>query len=368
MFKSGEVIGSYTLVRKLGEGYFGVVWLAEDNSDTSHGEVALKTLKQPDANAILQEVFNWAKADGHPNILPILEAGVYPTSHGDVPIIVSSYIGQGSLRSWIEKNQLVSVETVIELSCGILDGLEHLHRRNIIHRDLKPENVLIYQNVPLLTDFGIARVQRSEADIQSFSVAGTIPYMAPEAFQGVRSPQTDVWAAAVICYELLAGRRPFAAAMRQITGAAQAPPLPNSVPRDLRKILDFALRKDQALRCYKSAAELRAALLDALHKIRTDVRSPVETTDDSTIPMLPAEGYANEEREPASSRPSLRGTNFQRVMDIDVDKLRSDTIEITHRKGKRQRASDEPESSSLTKFKAGEIKAKKFTLTGEEEG
>src|SRR5688572_5712094 len=118
MFNPSDAIGPYTLVRKLGEGYFGLVWLAQNNSHPAQGLVALKTLKHPDANAILQEVFNWAKADGHPNILPILDAGVYPTPHGDTPVIASSYMQEGSLRTWIEQHQPITTDSAIEISCG----------------------------------------------------------------------------------------------------------------------------------------------------------------------------------------------------------------------------------------------------------
>jgi serine/threonine protein kinase len=366
MFNSGDDIGPYTLLRKLGEGSFGVVWLAKNNSRPTQTQVALKTLRHPDANAILQEVFNWAKADGHPNILPILEAGVYPTPHGDIPLIVSSYMQEGSLRNWIEQHQPLSIGSAIEISCSILDGLEHLHRRRIVHRDLKPENVLVYQNTPLLTDFGIARFQQSDSDIQTKTIAGTVPYMAPEAFQGVRSPQTDVWSVAVICYEMLAGRRPFPPDMNMITGATPAPPLPLSAPRSLRKVLEFALRKDPILRSYKSAAELRAALLEFADTSQTQTQPTLETTQSSTWQMGHEERLVTERQEEAPS-PRPASGNAQSVLDINIEKLRSDTIEVANVKVKPRQFGDRPDSPSVTKFRAGEVESKKFTLTGEED-
>lgn len=367
MFNPGDVIGPYTLVRKLGEGAFGLVWLAENNRHPAQGLFALKTLKHPNANAIVQEVFNWAKADGHPNILPILDAAVYPTLHGDIPVIVSSYMQEGSLRTWIEQYQPIPTDLVIEISCSILDGLEHLHRRRIVHRDLKPENVLVYQNTPLLTDFGIARFQQSESDIQSFTVAGSIPYMAPEAFQGVRSPQTDVWAAAVICYEMLAGRRPFPSDVDLITGPTPAPPLPLSAPRPLRKLLEFALRKDPAFRCYKSAAELRASLQEVADTSLTSDRPPSETDNASTLRADPQKSRADESRRELPPPVSPSGSP-QKTLDLNVDKIEGRNAIFTNRKTKEGQSGSNSRGDTHTKVTVGNIKVEEdFRLTNEEE-
>jgi serine/threonine-protein kinase len=366
MFNPGDAIGPYTLVRKLGEGCFGLVWLAQNNSHPAQGLFALKTLKHPDANAILQEVFNWAKADGHPNILPILDAGVYPTPHGDTPVIASSYMQEGSLRTWIEQHQPITTDSAIEISCGILDGLEHLHRRRIVHRDLKPENVLVYQGTPLLTDFGIARFQRSESDIQTVTVAGTVPYMAPEAFRGVRSPQTDVWAAAVICYEMLAGRRPFPPDVDLITSPAPAPPLPLSTPRPLRKALEFALRKDPALRCYKSAAELRATLLGAADTGLTHLPPPADDDEATTLRAEPQKSQARERAEVPP--PPAPAGEPQKTLELSADKIESRNAIFTNRKTKKSEPGVNSRDDTRTKVTVGNIKAEEdFRLTNEEE-
>lgn len=329
MFNPRDVIGPYTLMRNLGEGHFGVVWLAEHGGRSSHQEVAIKALKHPDSNMILQEVFNWAKAEGHPNILPILEARIYSTEHGEIPVIVSNYLQEGSLRSWMQQNQSISVATAVELSCSILDGVEHLHRKRIVHRDLKPENVLMYQGSPLLTDFGIARFQLTDTDVQTNVIAGTIPYMAPESFQGVRSPQVDVWAVAVMCYEMLAGRRPFPSDPYLI-GNASLPPLPNSIPRELRKVLEFALRKDPTIRCYKSASELRAALLEAVATLQTYIRPASETMDASTIPMTPNNARTIEAQ---AQKPEAPVTGSHKVMDLSADSLKGRNVIFTNEEG-----------------------------------
>lgn len=325
MLSTGEVVGPYTIVRKIGEGQFGEVWLALDERHSPRKEVALKILKVPDPNAVLKEVLTWAKADGHANVLPILDARVFPTQHGDITAVVSSFLPDGSLRDWINRHQSLSIETAVELACGVLDGLAHLHDRRIVHRDLKPENVLMCEGRPLLTDFGIARLQFSETDVQTFTIAGSKPYMAPEAFEGVRSPQIDVWAAAVMSYEMLAGHRPFSDYNTVVS--LTPPPLPISIPRELRKTLDFALRKDPALRFYKTARELRRALLDAVPTIETHVRPAVAPNLNSTVSMESDEaGIATPPSQPGPPE-SASGTGRQGI-EFDTDDLTAGSITL----------------------------------------
>src|SRR5205085_8138967 len=100
-----------------------------------------------------------------------------------------------------------SIDIAIKIMFGILDGLEHLHTRQIIHRDLKPSNLLLQGHTPRIADFGISRIIKTTS--QSITIAGTYAYMAPEAFDGRRNEQTDIWAAGVIFYQMLTGRLPF---------------------------------------------------------------------------------------------------------------------------------------------------------------
>src|SRR4029079_1070965 len=100
-----------------------------------------------------------------------------------------------------------SIDKAVRMTSGILAGLEHLHTKRIVHRDLKPANILLQGETPRLADFGIARVLKSTA--HTGSIAGTPCYMAPEAFDGDRSEQSDMWSTGVILYRLLSGRLPF---------------------------------------------------------------------------------------------------------------------------------------------------------------
>jgi WD40 repeat protein/serine/threonine protein kinase len=257
-------LGPYTLVSKIGRGAFGVVWLAEKKSSIATTRFALKLPRDEDINveAFKQEATIWLQASGHPNVVPLIEADVYD----EQIVIVSEYVPDGSLANWLKQHagRAPSIVAATEMIDGVLAGLAHLHERRIIHRDLKPDNILLQRETPRLADFGIARVLKSGS--YSTNVSGTLSYMAPEAFDGKRNEQTDVWSAGVIFYQLLAGHLPYdqedtpsfiGAIMRH-----DPPPLPESVPEDLRRVVVKALQRDPSQR-YETANEMRRDLLEA---------------------------------------------------------------------------------------------------------
>jgi serine/threonine-protein kinase len=260
MFRPSDRLGPYTLVRELGRGAFGVVWLAERRTRLVTTQLALKLplLDDPDLDAITREARLWVQASGHPNVLPVIEAEVYD---GQVAI-VSEYAAEGSLKAWLRQNggKAPSVEVAVTMGSGILAGLSHLHARGLVHRDLKPANVILQGGTPRLADFGLARVLTAG---QTSSVAGTPDYMAPETWGGGRSERTDLWSAGIVLYEMLAGRRPFAEADREALRRAilesDAPPLPAGVPAGLSHVVFRSLQKDPNRR-YQSAAEMSSGL------------------------------------------------------------------------------------------------------------
>lgn len=182
MFRPDDKIGPYTLVRTIGRGAFGEVWLAERRSALLTTKAALKMplVAANDFEAVRQEAALWLRASGHPNIVPVLDADVYD---GQV-VIASEFIAGGSLHEWILANggKATSIEDAITFAKGVLAGLDYLHRVGLTHRDLKPENVLLQDGIPRLTDFGLARVLKTEA--QTGTISGTPRYMAPETFSG----------------------------------------------------------------------------------------------------------------------------------------------------------------------------------------
>jgi serine/threonine protein kinase len=261
MHNPGDQIGPYRLVDQLGSGAFGVVWLAEKRTQIATTRAALKMplQSQVDLDAIRREADVWVRASGHPNVMPILEADVFD---GQV-VIATEYAPDGSMENWLESygGQSPTVAAAVDMTCGILAGLEHLHARSIIHRDLKPANILLQREVPRLADFGISRVLKTGD--HSGIAAGTPWYMAPEAFESQRSEQTDVWAIGVILHQLLTGRVPFSQTdFASLVAAIVSPgpvPIDDTIAEPLRDVIRRSLERDPAAR-YGTAAEMRHAL------------------------------------------------------------------------------------------------------------
>src|SRR5215210_3674630 len=124
MFRAGQQIGVYTLVGKLGRGGFGEVWLAEKRSQFVTKKVAVKLPHDEQVNleAIKQEATLWEQASGNTNVLPIIDADIY---EGQV-VIVSEYAEGGSLADKLKTDGKLPVERALEMTIGILNGLEYL--------------------------------------------------------------------------------------------------------------------------------------------------------------------------------------------------------------------------------------------------
>jgi serine/threonine protein kinase len=261
MFTAKQQIGPYILVKKLGRGGFGEVWLAERRTEILTTKVAIKLPLQTqiDIKEVKREATLWEKASGHPNVLPIIEANMYD---GQI-VIVSEYASDGSLEDVLKREGNLSTEKSIELMSGVLSGLEFLHSRKIIHRDLKPANILLQGNTPRLADFGISRALRTTQTSSSNTITGTWEYMAPEAIDGKRNEQTDVWSAGVTLYKLLTRRLPFPQnEPTALVGAIMTrnpDPMPDSIPKSLQEIVLCALSKNPEER-YQSAWEMRDEL------------------------------------------------------------------------------------------------------------
>jgi serine/threonine protein kinase len=263
MFCTGQEIGLYTLVKRIGRGGFGEVWLAERRTKFVTTKVAVKLPleEQVDVETIKLEAVLWEQASGHPNVLPLIEADEYD---GQI-IIVTEYASEGSLEQLLEKTGSLPAKRAVELAIGILNGLEFLHSRKIIHRDVKPGNILIQGAIPRLTDFGISRVLKSTST--SMSSSGTPAYMAPEAFDRKRTVQTDIWSAGAVLYQMLSGKLPFphddlpslfAAILRD-----EPEELPAFVPMQLQDIVSKSLAKNAADR-FQSASQMAYKLSDFL--------------------------------------------------------------------------------------------------------
>lgn len=279
-----RTIKHYELVRRLGAGGSGVVFLANDT--LLMRPVVLKILKrgaltlEQMRTTVLREA-RMASAIEHPNVCAIYEVG----EEGEEAFIVMQYVPGQSLDKIIAKGP-ASMQLVLSVGIQIADGLNAAHSLGIFHRDLKPANAILTDGgLVKILDFGLARrmspeegefdpaksSRRKPGPVAATYTArgGTIAYMAPEQFvTGQSSVQSDIWALGVILYELVSGRHPFArpdADEFQSIRAIQfvdPPPLSQccpQVPAELSSVIMRCLEKNPAER-YASAAEVREAL------------------------------------------------------------------------------------------------------------
>lgn len=201
MFHEDQKLGEYTLIKKLGRGGFGEVWLAEFKDEQF--AIKLPHKDQVEWQSITQEIGLWTLCGKHPNVMPLIGARNF---NGQIAII-SEYAPDGSLEDLLKRKGKLSEIEAVEMIIGVLKGLQHLHESGIIHRDLKPANILLDGNTLRLTDFGISRIINGDSSSQT--IAGTFAYMAPECFDGKRNVQTDVWSVGVILHRMITGNLPF---------------------------------------------------------------------------------------------------------------------------------------------------------------
>ncbi|MGB6386153.1 MAG: serine/threonine-protein kinase [Terriglobales bacterium] len=213
---SGKRIGAYQLLRVIGEGGMGKVYLASRADDLYQKEVAIKTVQGGlgQSRAMLlrfrSERQILANLD-HPNIARLLDGGI--TDEG-LPYLVMEYVNGVRLDDYCRINKLAT-EQRLQLFCTVCAAVEYAHKNLVVHRDIKPANILVTaEGVPKLLDFGIAKL----LDPESGDVAPTLTsermmtpeYASPEQVRGDQvTTSTDVYALGVLLYELLAGRRPF---------------------------------------------------------------------------------------------------------------------------------------------------------------
>jgi eukaryotic-like serine/threonine-protein kinase len=261
----GESIGPYRVVRRLGHGGMGVVWLAHD--PRLDRRVALKLLpahRSTDdaARRSLTEEAKAASALDHPHIATIYDIGDAPD--GRVFIAMAFYEGE-SLRDRLERGRL-SVEETLAVATPLADALAAAHAAGIVHRDVKPGNVILTPSGGVkLVDFGVAKLPATPAPTSP--MAGTPPYMSPEQVRGEEvDGRADIWSLGVVLYEMLSGRRPFggadeAALLRAIQkeNPTEIRRLSPEVPAPLARIVERCLARSPSAR-FASASELRDAL------------------------------------------------------------------------------------------------------------
>lgn len=262
------VLERYRLMRRLGAGAFGVVWLALD--ERLDRVVAVKRIEahDPEMAARAEREAIAAARLNHPGIVALHEAG----RDADAVYLVSELVRGKTLRERLVAGEL-SDRDVVRIGVALCDALSHAHARGVIHRDIKPANIIIPDRpdgeagIVKLTDFGIALIAGDDALTRTGDVVGTLAYMAPEQADGRPvSGQSDLYSLALVLYEAFSGvnpiRAPGAAATARRVGT-RLPPLNQlrpELPEQICDAIDWAVQPEELDR--GTLAELREALLD----------------------------------------------------------------------------------------------------------
>ena len=268
--KLPEQFGRYRILRLLGRGGMGAVYLAHDNQLDRDVALKIPTLSGSEAEQVLERFHREARAAAtlaHPHICPVYDVGVQDGS----PYLTMAYVEGQPLTAHARTGNLLPAARVAALIRGVALALAYAHGRGVIHRDLKPANILL--NVlgePIVMDFGLARRSGTQ-DVrltQSGQLMGTPAYMSPEQVAGDAArvgPGYDIYSLGVVLYELLTGRLPFEGSWTEVLAKilTQDPPPPSSLCPDLPAGLDAVCRKAIARQVeerYATMAEFAAAL------------------------------------------------------------------------------------------------------------
>ncbi len=293
-------LGRYRLLKQIGKGGMGEVWLGED--PRLHRQVAIKTLpvqKQQNNEFLLrfEREARAAAALNHPHILPIHDFGKQNLPDDEViAYIVMPYITGGTLADRIDThtaNQtLMPQQEALAYLAQAAQAIDYAHKHSIIHRDIKPANMLLrHDNWLLLGDFGIARLLSSTDNLtRTGTGTGTPEYIAPEQAQGRAEAASDIYSLAILAYYLFTGKLPFKAISRYgtiVQHITSSPPRPRQINPALTPEQELALlhglTKQPGERPY-SAREL----VEELQQAAGYTSLPGPSTSALSQPIIPA--------------------------------------------------------------------------------
>jgi len=298
----------YKVMRLIGAGGMGTVY---DVEDTSIGKrYVLKTLhpqlgsREDLARRMQQEARTLARL-GHPNIVEVITAGV---TEDDLrlPYLVMERLEGQSLRIVMEKKGQLELAHAYHIAIDLLEALDFAHDKGVIHRDVKPDNIFLHRTstgvtVTKLLDFGIVSFLHETNRETAGRFLGTLRYAAPEQLGGHKpTPKTDIYAAALVLYEMVAGRGPFDeyGDSNKIASAHVNLPAPALsqwviIPRELDNLVRAALAKDpdkrprDAFSFATSLKNLKKALAArGAEPLGSASTAPVSTSPPSSSPQM----------------------------------------------------------------------------------
>ena len=267
-----KILGRYRMLRLLGRGGMGEVWLAEDTQLLRQVAVKLLPTVYASERNYLQDFAREARSAAaleHPHILPVHDFGEQQLAEDEViAFLVTPYMSGGSLRDRMQDaNGPLSPAEAIGYLRQAAQAIDYAHSQQVLHRDIKPANMLLQQSWLFLADFGLAKLLTSTTQRnRTHAGDGTPEYMAPEQAQGKAEAASDRYSFAVTAYQLLTGRVPFHgdtpynALIMQMTAP---PPSPRQFNPALSEAVEQALLQGLA----KQPAERPATCMALVHAL-----------------------------------------------------------------------------------------------------
>ncbi len=307
-------IGRFTILRELGRGSIGAVYLAHD--PVIDREVAVKTfnpkLTQIERKKHEDQFINEARAAGrlsHPHIITIFDA----SNEGGCTYLAMEYLQGRELSRLLAKEHPFEINDIASIIWKVADALEYAHRNGVVHRDIKPANIfMVGENQPKIVDFGIARAPNRIADqfaktndapftLFHNNLLGTPTYMSPEQACGDPADErSDVYSLGAVMYEMLTGRKPFQASdtdkLLQMI-ALKTPAAPHEVnpevPVALSQIAMRAMSKRPDKRyqhAHEMALDIKRYLVKGKRAQAQKMASVQQREDDNTSTASPRRG------------------------------------------------------------------------------
>jgi serine/threonine protein kinase/tetratricopeptide (TPR) repeat protein len=241
--RAGQTVGRYRIIREIGRGGMGAVFLAERSDGEFQQRLALKIVRRSFADSELARRFRQERqilaSLNHPNIARLLDGGV--SADGE-PFLAMEYVAGARIDHYCDTRNL-STEERLSLFLAVCQGVSYAHQNLVVHRDIKPSNILVTdEGVPKLLDFGVAKLINPEAEAGAAETvtglrAMTPDYASPEQVRGLSvTTATDVYSLGVLLYELLTGHRPHRLKNRRTDEIVRViceeqPELPSAVSR-----------------------------------------------------------------------------------------------------------------------------------------
>jgi hypothetical protein len=324
---SPQVSDRYRLVRPLGAGGMGRVWLGQDG--VLHRDVAIKEVIPPAgltesesdqaATRGLREARAIARLN-HPNVVRIYDV-MTAEPH---PWIVMEYVPSRSLQQVLEEDGPMRPADAARIGLGVLAALVAAHRAGVLHRDVKPSNVLLAEDRVVLTDFGLATLAGDSTVTRTGQILGSPAYIAPErARDGTTGPESDLWSLGATLYAAVEGRSPYQRSTAIGTLTALATESPDRAPHagPLGRVLKGLLDKDPRTRMGAAEAERRLRRVAGLPARRAGSATmwsrPQRALPPPTpqVPVSPAVGVARvpvartsvDAQSPGPAEPAIAG-------------------------------------------------------------